>query len=122
MYYIIKRQFDVPLQYFIGFAAPKYIASKKNDTIIFEFIIDGKPVRKWVKKEEIILLTKDKDFFVQTMDQFKAVENTQKELVEAAKEKLNQTLETYTETINAELDEFNEIKNSSDIPCMLKDI
>lgn len=122
MYYVIKRQFDTPLHYFIGFAVPKYIASKKNDTIIFEFEIDGKLTRKWVKKEDIILLTPDKTFFIQTMDKFKAVEAQQKELVDAAKEKLNQTLATYTETINAELDEFSELKNSNDIPCILKDI
>lgn len=122
MYYVIKRQKDTPLQCFIGFQVPKYIASKNNDTVIFEFTKDGKPNRKWVKKEDIILLTEDKKTFIQTMEQFKSVEDIQKRLVDDAKKKLNQSLETFTETVNAEIDEFNEIKSASDIPCILKDM
>lgn len=122
MYYVIKKQSDNPLQCFIGFKVPKYIASKKNDTVILEFTKDGKASRKWIKKEDIILLTEDKEFFIQTMDQFKNVEDTQKKLIDEAREKLNQSVEAFTENVNAEINEFNEIKSSSDIPCILKDM
>lgn len=122
MYYVIKRQLETPFQSFIGFKVPKYIASKNNDTVIFEFAKDGKTNRKWIKKDDIILLTEDKEFFIQTMDKFKDVENTQKKLVDDAKNKLNQSLEAFTEAVNAEINEFNEIKNSSDIPHILNDI
>jgi len=122
MYYVIKKQHENPFQSFISFKVPKYIASKNNDTVIFEFIKDGKSIRKWVKKDDIILFTDDKDFFIKTVDQFKSVEETQKKLVEEAREKLGQSIETFTETVNAEIDEFNEIKSSSDIPCILKDM
>jgi len=122
MYYVIKRQPDSPMKSFIGFHVPKYIAAKNSENVIFEFIKDGKPNRKWVKKEDIILLTDDKDFFIKTMDQFKAVEATQQKLVNAAKDKLNESMETFTESVNAEINEFNEIRDSDDVPCILKDL
>lgn len=122
MYYVIKRQATVPLSCFIGFMVPKYIASKNNEHVIFEFMKEGKTQRKWVKKDEIVLLTEDKDFFLKTMEQFKAVEETQQKLVNEAREKLNESIETFTETVNAEINEFNEIRNSNDVPCILKNL
>jgi hypothetical protein len=101
---------------------PKYIASKNNDSVIFEFHKDGKTQRKWVKKEEIVLLTEDKDFFIKTMDQFKAVEETQQKLVTEARNQLDASIEAFTETVNAELNEFNEIKSTADVPCLLKNL
>lgn len=122
MYYVIKRQKDQPLSCFIGFMVPKYIASKNNDNVIFEFQKDGKPVRKWVHKDDIVLLTEDKDFFIKIMDQFKEVEETQQKLVDDARRKLDASMETFTEVVNAQIDEFNEIKNSEDVPCILKNL
>ncbi|MDO8453036.1 MAG: hypothetical protein Q7S59_00525 [Sulfurimonas sp.] len=122
MYYVIKRQLDKPLSCFIGFVVPKFIASKNNDSVIFEFQKDEKTQRKWVKKEEIVLLTEDKDFVIKTMEQFKAVEETQQKLVDEARDMLNSSIETFTETVNAELNEFNEIKSSADVPCLLKNL
>jgi predicted translin family RNA/ssDNA-binding protein len=101
---------------------PKYIASKNNDSVIFEFHKDGKTQRKWVKKGEIVLLTEDKNFFIKTMEQFKAIEETQQKLVDEARKQLDASIETFTETVNSELNEFNEIKNSSDVPCILKNL
>jgi len=120
MYYVIKKQPHSPVQCFIGFKAPKYIAAKNSDNVIFEFMKDNKVIRKWVKKDEIVLLTEDKDFFTKTMDQFKAVEKTQQKLVNEAKEKLNQSMETFTETINTEIEDFSEIKDLDDVPCILR--
>ena len=122
MYYVIKKQPQSPVQCFIGFQVPKYIAAKNSDNVIFEFMKDNKAIRKWVKKDEIVLLTEDKDFFTKTMAQFKAVEKTQQKLVNEAKEKLNQSMDTFTETINTELDDFNEIKNLNDVPCLLRSL
>ena len=121
MYYVIKRQ-DSPSQCFIGFKVPKYIATKNNDSVIFEFVTDGKTHRKWVKKEEIVLLTADKNFFVKTLNKFKAVEAEQQALINESKEKLEQCMKTFTETVNAKLDEFNEIRDSDDVPCILFDL
>ena len=62
MYYLIKKQLNNLPSAFVGFQVPKYIARKNSDTIIFEFTKDGKPHRKWVKKEEIIYLHKIENF------------------------------------------------------------
>ena len=122
MYYVIKRQEGKPMSCFIGFMVPKFIASKNSDTVIFEFKKDDKTQRKWVKKEDIVLLTDDKAFFLKTMEQFRAVEETQQKLVDEARKKLDESMETFTEAVNAEINEFNEIRDSADVPCILKDL
>lgn len=122
MYYVIKRQPESPNKCFIGFITPKYIAAKNNDHVIFEFLKDGKATRKWVNKNDIVLLTDDKEFFIKTMEQFKSVEAAQQKLVDEARAKLDESMETFTETINAEINEFNEIRDSDDVPCILKDL
>ena len=121
MYYVIKRQ-SSPSQCFIGFQVPKYIASKNNDTVILEFVTDRKANKKWIKKKDIVLLTEDKEFFLQTMNKFKAVEKEQQELINIAQQQLELSMETFTETVNAEINEFNEIKHQDDVPCILKDL
>lgn len=120
MYYVIKRQTSSPSSCFLGFKVPKYIASKNSDNVIFEFDKDGKAIRKWIKKDEIILLTEDKEFYLQTIKQFQDIEETQHKLVNEARAKLEQSMENFTESVNAEIHEFEEIRDSTDVPCILK--
>ncbi|MDA3908074.1 MAG: hypothetical protein PF437_03225 [Sulfurimonas sp.] len=101
---------------------PKYIASKNSENVIFEFQKDGKPDRKWIKKSDIILLTDDKKFFIKTVAHFKEVEEAQQKLIDAAQAQLDQSIENFTEAMNAEIDEFSEIRDSSDVPCILKEL
>jgi len=122
MYYVIKKQENVPLKCFIGFAVPKYIAGKDSENVIFEFMKDGKPQRKWIKKADIVLLTDDKKFFMQTMDKFKKTEEEQQKLVEMARDELDKSIENFSQTMESEINEFNEIKNSDDIPDILKNL
>lgn len=106
MYYVIKKQHGTPPTYFIGFAVPKYINAKNSENIILEFIKDKKPLRKWVKKVDIILLTDDKKYFLETMDRFKSVQNIQQKFVDEAQNVLDKTMQTFTKTVNDELDNF----------------
>jgi len=122
MYYVIKRQKDNPLKCFIGFQVPKYIASKNNDNVIFEFKKDGKAQRKWVAKDDIVLLTEDKETFVKTMNKFREVEETQQKLIDEAQKKLDESVDNFTQSVNDKLDEFDEIKSSQDVPCILRDL
>jgi len=122
MYYVIKKNIGNPTSCFMGFTVPKYIAAKNSDNVIFEFKKDDKVTRRWVKKEEIVLLTEDKEFYIQTMNQFKEVEATQQKLVDEAQAKLEQTMVEFTENVNAEIEEFQEIKSSNDIPDILRDL
>ena len=121
MYYVIKKQPDQPLRSFVGFKVPKYIASKNSDNVIFEFIIDDKPQRKWIKKEEIILLTKDKGYFLKILAKLQATQAEQEKLVEEAKHQLDKCLENFAETISSEIKEFENARDSDDdVPCILK--
>jgi len=122
MYYVIKKQVDKIPNTVIGFAVPKYIASKKNKHVIFLFLKDDKVIRKWVKLEEIILLTDDKEYFLKVMKQFKDVEEQQQQLVDEAQKQLEQSMTNFTETMHAQIHEYEEIRNSSDVPCMLKEL
>ncbi len=122
MYYVIKKKTDTHPTQFIGFKVPKFITKKNSDNVIFEFKIDGKIVRKWVNKEEILLLTDDKEFYLKTMQNFKKVEEEQQKLVTEAQEKLNETIENYAQTMNEEFDSFEEMRENDDIPCILKDL
>ena len=122
MYYVIKKNINNPSSCFMGFSVPKYIVTKGSDNVIFEFKKDGKVTRKWVKKEEIVLLTEDKEFFFKTMDQFKDVEATQQKLIDEAQAKLEQTVVEFTQNVNAEIDEFEEIRDTTDVPCILKEL
>ncbi len=107
MYYVIKKILDKPLASFMGFKVPKYITSKSSDNVIFEFTKDGKTIRKWIKKDEIILLTDNQELFLKTMSQFEAVEAMQQKLVDDAKEQLSKTIATFSVTMESELEEFS---------------
>ena len=116
MYYVIKKQSSNPLATFIGFKVPKYISSKKSDTVIFEFIQNDKPVRKWVKKEEIILLTKDKEYFLKIYKELEDVQKQQQALVDEAQANLEKTLETFSETMQDEIEKYAQLQDDVDIP------
>jgi len=122
MYYVIKKHtVSNPSQY-LSFQVEKFIANKNNDTVIFELKVNDKIIRKWVKKDEIILLTKDKNFFIKTLKEFRAVEETQKELVTQAQAQLEKSIEVYAETMLNEIEKFEETKDAKHFPCILKDL
>ena len=120
MYYVIKKQLDKLPNTFIGFATEKYIASKTSKNVIFLFNIDGKVVRKWVKLEDIILLTEDKEYFQKILAEFRSVQEQQKKLVEAAQQKLQKCMTNFAETMHAHINDYEEIRDSSDVPDILK--
>ena len=120
MYYVIKKQLDKLPSTFISFAVEKYIASKTNKNVIFLFSKDRKIIRQWVKLEDIILLTDDKEYFLKILKQFKEVEAQQSALVDEAQKNLEKSMTNFAETMQTEISDFEEIRNSSDVPDMLK--
>jgi hypothetical protein len=122
MYYVIKKQHNVPLSCFFCFKINKYITSKDSDTVIFEFLKENKKIRKWIKKDDIILLTEDEEFFKKTRKHFQKSEAVQQKLVDEAQAQLNKSITAFSEIMEAEINEFNEIKHTEDFPCELKDI
>jgi len=107
------------MQHFIGFVVNRYIASKTNDTVIFEFTKGGKTERKWIKKEEIILLTDNKEYFLDILNQLKSAEAIQQELVNLAKEQLEESIKNFATVMSEEINKLKEIKNSGDADCIL---
>ena len=122
MYYVIIKQENNPSSHFFGFGVQKYIAAKNTDNVIFEISKDGKSIRKWIDKKEIILLTEDKNYFLKLLHQFNEVETKQKTLVNEAKKNLEETLENFTQVIQEELNSFEKIKGNDDVPCLLKEL
>ena len=122
MYYVIKKQIDKLPSTFLGFAVEKYIASKQNKNVIFLFSKDGKVIRKWVKLEDIILLTEDKEYFLKVMGQFKDVEDAQKKLVADAQANLEKSMTNFADTMNSQIVDYEEIRNATDVPDVLKDL
>ena len=122
MYYVIKKQIDKLPSTFLGFAVEKYIASKQNKNVIFLFSKDGKVIRKWVKLEEIILLTEDKEYFLKVMQQFKDVEDAQKKLVADAQVNLEKSMTNFADTMNSQILDYEEIRDATDVPDVLKDL
>lgn len=120
MYYVIKRVVDTRPVQFMGFKVPKYLTNKSSDTVIFEFTVNGKIIRKWVNKSEIILLTDDKFFFNKTMMDFKKTQAEQQKILDEAHQQLEKTLEVFCDTMDSTLDEFEEIRSNEDIPDILK--
>jgi len=120
MYYLIIKKSDTHPMGFMGLKVPKFITKKNSDNVIFEFKIDGKIVRKWVDKENILLLTQDKEFYLKTLQSFKSIEDEQQKLVDDAKNRLNDTIENYAQTMNEEFENFEKMRENDDIPCLLK--
>jgi hypothetical protein len=120
MYYaIIKKPNTHPTE-FMGFSVPKFITKKDSDNVIFEFIVDGKKVRKWVNKDAILLLSDDKKFYLETLEKFKKVQNQQQALVDEAKAKLDATVENFAQTMDEEFEAFEALREDASIPCILK--
>lgn len=122
MYYVIKKQLDNLPETFIGFGVSKYIASKKSENVILLFEKDGKIIRKWVKLEDIILLTEDKEYFLKVMKQFKSAQKAQQALVDEAQANLEKSMTNFVETMHSEIHDFEEIRDSTDVPCILKSL
>ncbi len=120
MYYVIKKQLDKLPNTFIGFATQKYIASKTNKNVIFFFRHQGKVIRKWVKLEDVLLLTEDKEYFLKILNQLKEVQSQQQALVDEAQKSLEASMTNFVETMEAEISDYEEIRNSSDVPDILK--
>jgi len=120
MYYAIVKKTDTHPTEFMGFSVPKFITKKESDNVIFEFTVDGKKIRKWVDKDAILLLTDDKEFYIETLEKFKKVQKEQQVLVDEAKIKLDQTVEKFAQTMDAEFEAFEEERKSAGIPCILK--
>lgn len=110
MYYVIQRHHNDHQKRYFAYAITKYISAKNTQNIIIEISHDGVIKRKWSPKEDIILLTADKELFRTTMERLEAIKEHHLEKINAAQEKLNLDIIQFNEALQKE---FEIIQSSS---------
>jgi hypothetical protein len=106
MYYVIQRHRDDPKKPYLAYSVPKYISSQNSQNIIFEFRHEGTVKRKWAAKEEIVLLTEDKELFQITLKRLEELKQFHFEKIDAAQAQLDHELSSLLKTMQ---DEFETI-------------
>ena len=110
MYYVIQRHHRDIKKHYLAYTVPRYISSKTSQNIIFEFTQNGVVKRKWAPKEEIILLTDDKELFQTTLEKLESLKRTHLEKIDAAEAQLNHEISALLQTMKSE---FETIKKGS---------
>jgi len=113
MYYVIQLFHDSIDKHFISYQVPKYILSTKNKNIIFEFGEKPNIKRKWAAKEDIILLTKDKEFFHAYVTKLIQMEKHHLEQINKAKEEVERLQKEYQEQMHCELKSFKDLSQAN---------
>ena len=120
MYYVIQILHESQNKYFISYQVPKYILSTKNKNIIFEFGEKPDVKRKWAARDDIILLTQDKEFFQAYVTKLVQMEQSHLQQINTAKEEVARLEKEYQQTMQSELKSFKDLalKNSK-IPTLI---
>lgn len=111
MFYVIQQHHNNHKKHYLAYVIIRYIAAKNTHNIIFEINQNGLIKRKWSPKEDIILLTDDKDLFRTTLERLESIKNHHLEKIDAAQEQLNHEISHYYETMQKE---FEVIKSSDE--------
>jgi hypothetical protein len=101
MYYVIQRHNGGPKKHYLAYTVPKYISSENSQNIIFEFTHNGVTKRKWAPKEEIILLTDDKELFQTTLKKLESLKASHLEKIDAAEAQLNHEILSLLNTMQS---------------------
>ena len=120
MYYVIQIIHESQEKHFVSYQVPKYILSDKNTNVIFEFGEKPNVKRKWALKEDIILLTQDKSFFLAYVKKLVDLEVSHIEKIDNAKEEVKRLQKKYQEDMHSELNSLKDLsKKSSNIPTLI---
>lgn len=109
MFYVIQRHHNNHKKHYLAYVTIRYIAAKNTHNIIFEINQNGVIKRKWSPKEDIILLTDDKELFRTTLERLESIKNRHIEKIDAAQEQLNHEISQFRDTMQKE---FEMIKSS----------
>ncbi|MEA3372677.1 MAG: hypothetical protein U9Q62_03185 [Campylobacterota bacterium] len=121
MYYVIQHRHNDPKKYYTVFVVPKFITSKENDNVIFEFhLSDGKTKRKWTAKKEIILLTDDEAFFKKVLARLTVTQNRHLQQIQHAEENLQNEFSKMASAMENEFEDLDEERKEESFPCLLK--
>lgn len=108
MYYVIQRHQGDPKKHYLAYSVPRYISSQNSQNIIFEFQHDGAVKRKWAPKEEIVLLTDDKQLFQTTLKRLEELKSGHFEKIDAAQAQLNHEINALLNTMQNEFEKIKE--------------
>jgi len=109
MYYVIQRHHGNTKKHYLAYSVPRYISSKTSQNIIFEFHQDGTVKRKWAPKEEIILLTDDKELFQTTLEKLESLKRAHLEKIDAAEAQLNEEIYALLTTMQSEFEMIKKV-------------
>lgn len=109
MYYVIQRHHNNHKKHFFAYLATKCIAAKNTQNVIFEIDQSGVVKRKWAPKEDLVLLTEDKELFRTTYERLEALSTHHLEKINAVQEQLNTAVNDFHECMQKE---FETIKSS----------
>lgn len=109
MYYVIQRHHNNHKKHFFAYSVAKYITAKNTLNIIFEINQNGVMKRKWSPKEDIVLLTEDKELFRTMYERLESLSVHHLEKINAVQEEFNTAVHDFHETMQKE---FESIKNS----------
>lgn len=104
MYYVIQRHHNNHKKHYFAYTVTKYIAAKNTQNIIFEIHQNDGVKRKWSPKEDIILLTEDKELFRTTYERLEVITSKHMEKIDAVQEELNREIEAFHQNIQKEFD------------------
>lgn len=120
MYYVIQMLHEAQKKHFISYQVPKYILSTKNKNIIFEFGEKPDIKRKWAARDDIILLTQDKEFFRAYMTKLVQMEADHLEKISQAKEEVEKLEKEYQKSMHCELKSFKELaEKNTKVPTLI---
>jgi len=120
MFYVIQILHDNQEKHFVSYQVPKYILSDKNTNVIFEFGVKPNVKRKWAAKEDIILLTQDKQFFRAYVTKLIKLESSHLEKISHAQEEVLRLKQQYQEQMHNELHSFKDLSSkNANIPTLI---
>ena len=116
MYYVIQALDGIKNKHFVSYSVPKYKSSSKNNTVIFEFGEKPNIKRKWAPKEEIILLTQDRQFFLSFLKKLKSTEEIYLQKIDEQQKKLDAL---FSEMKDEMQNQFTTMQNDKSSPSLL---
>ncbi len=120
MYYVVQELHDSGEKHFISYQVPKYILSSKNENIIFEFGERPNIKRKWANKNDIVLLTDNKAFFLAFVEKLKSMEAEHLEKINKAQQEVEKLIQQYQDSMHDELDSFKKLaQKNTDVPSLI---
>ncbi len=101
MHYVIQRVREPKLKHFLAYPVPRYIASPNTDSIIMEFVIEGKKVRKWAAKADIILMTDNEQLYHTTLEKLRTVKQKHLEQITLAQKQIHKSEQALEKDLDA---------------------